>query len=153
MSRAPFQILVLPFRRLADGELEYAIFKREPKTGGYWQGIAGGGEDDEKSLEAAKRESFEEAGISVGSKFVKLDSFSTVPVEGVCGFKWGKEVLVLPQHCYGVEVKEKEINLSDEHTEYCWLDFKTAYYMLNWDSNKTALWELDYRLRNGLISN
>ena len=147
MTRAPFQVLVLPYRITGDGTILYAIFKRRPDDGDYWQGIAGGGEDDETPLEAARREAGEEAGIRPDSEFFKLDSFSTVPVVGVCGFKWGQDVLVLPQHFYAVKVDHEKLRLSGEHAEYGWLDYESAYKLLHWQSNKNALWELDYRLR------
>ena len=40
MARAPFQILVFPYRRRGD-KFEFALFRRADD--GYWQGIAGGG--------------------------------------------------------------------------------------------------------------
>ena len=61
MARAPFQVLVFPYRYTPEEEIEYAVFFRiSPRYGGVWQAIAGGGEDDETPLEAAKREAFEE---------------------------------------------------------------------------------------------
>ena len=63
MSRAPFQVLVLPYRITLGNEVLYALFKRESSSGGYWQGIAGGGENSESPLETAKRETLEEASI------------------------------------------------------------------------------------------
>ena len=38
------------------------------------------------------------------------------------------------------------LELSQEHTEYEWVDYKTALKRLRYDSNKTALWELNERL-------
>ena len=87
MSRAPFQILVLPYRITPNHEVLYALFKREPSSGGYWQGIAGGGKNSESPLEAAKRETFEEAGIDRSNKYIRLDSYAMIPVVNVCGFK------------------------------------------------------------------
>ena len=83
MSRAPFQVLVLPYRIAADGTIRYALLKREPTTGGYWQPVAGGGEDNETPEQAARRETFEEAGIPVDSEFIQLDSCSMIPVVDV----------------------------------------------------------------------
>ena len=40
-----------------------------------------------------------------------------------------------------------EVTLSEEHREYVWLTYKQARDLLYWDSNKTALYELDCRLR------
>jgi dATP pyrophosphohydrolase len=145
MTRAPFQVLVLPYRITADGSIRYALLKREPSTGGYWQGIAGGGEDNETPMEAARRETFEEAGIPSGAEFFRLDSVAMIPVE-CWGFRWGDDVLVIPNHCFGVRVHDEKLTLSDEHTEYQWVSYEDARSMLHWEDNQTALWELNHRL-------
>jgi len=145
MERAPFQILVFPFFKSKGDRIEYAIFKRVDRD--YYQAIAGGGIADETPLEAAKRETREESGISPESEFTQLDSRNTIPVVGVTGeFSWGEEVYVVPEYCYGVEVREKELKLSREHIEYKWVGYEDARKMLKWDSNKNALWELNQRL-------
>lgn len=59
MSRAPFQILVF-LRRVINDEIEYLLLRRADS--GVWQGIAGGGEDDEGPEDAATRETLEETG-------------------------------------------------------------------------------------------
>lgn len=51
MSRASYQVLVIPYHLGASGRLEFAIFRRADS--GYWQGIAGGGEEGETPLETA----------------------------------------------------------------------------------------------------
>lgn len=51
MKRAPYQILVLPFRTLKGGNTSYAISRRADC--GAWQGLAGGGESNESPLESA----------------------------------------------------------------------------------------------------
>ncbi len=146
MKRAPYQILVMPFRKLkGGGDPLYAIFRRADCR--LWQGIAGGGQSNESPLESARREAFEEGGIPPNSSYFALDSLSTIPVVNICGFKWGPNVLVIPEHSFGVEVNSSEITLSTEHTEYRWLPYAAAYRLLEWDSNKNALWELDTRIR------
>jgi len=147
MSRAPFQVLVFPYRVMPNNKVLYAVFRRELSTGAYWQGIAGGGENGESPLEAAKREAFEEAGIKPHSEYIELDSYAMIPVVNVCGFRWGKDVLVIPEYCFGVRVEDVHLQLSSEHTEFKWLDYDMAGKILSWDSNKNALWELDLRLR------
>jgi dATP pyrophosphohydrolase len=145
MSRAPFQVLVLPFRYNQDGQLEYAVFRRRDE--GYWQLIAGGGEDDEKPIDTTRREAFEEAGIAPNSEYIILDSRNTVPVESVTGeFTWGKDVYVIPEYTFGVRPDSEAISLSREHTEYRWVSYEDAMVMLQWDSNKNALWELNARI-------
>jgi len=147
MPRAPFQILVLPYRVLDDNSILYAIFKRADIEHDIWQGIAGGGEDDETPLQAARREAFEEAGIPDDSQYMRLSSTMTLPVEKVAGFLWGDEVLVIPEYCFGVRLDDEQLCLSLEHGEYRWLNYTDAHALFTWDSNKNALWELDYRLR------
>jgi dATP pyrophosphohydrolase len=145
MSRAPFQVLVLPFRYNRDGQLEYAVFRRRDE--GYWQFIAGGGENDEKPIETARREAFEEAGIMPDSEYIVLDSHNTVPVAGVTGeFSWGKDVYVIPEYTFGVKHDSEKIILSGEHTKYRWVSYEDAAVMLQWDSNRNALWELNARI-------
>jgi dATP pyrophosphohydrolase len=143
MARAPFQVLVLPYR-LTPGGIEYAVFRRS--DGDYWQFVAGGGEDEETPLEAARREAFEEAGLPPDSEFLALDTRNTVPVVGICSFQWGPDVLVVPEHCFGVCADNRDLSICREHTEYRWVDYDAAIDLLHWDSNKNALWELGHRL-------
>jgi dATP pyrophosphohydrolase len=146
MARAPFQVLILPYRKLHDLEFEYAIFRRADE--GYWHGIAGGGENDETALEAAKRETLEEAGLPEDSTFLKLDTVFSVPVTIYKeSHIWGEDLYVIPCYCFGVLVERDPIQLSAEHTEYKWASYDDALHLLKYDNNKHALWELDRRLR------
>ena len=146
MARVPFNVLVFPYRKADKVEFEYALLKRS--DAGFWQGISGGGENDETPLEAAKRETYEEAGIPSDSSFVQLDTVEQVPVtEFKDSYLWGEDVYVIPQYCFGVLVEDSGLVLSREHTEYRWLKHEEARRMLKYDGNKTALWELDKRLR------
>ena len=146
MTRAPFQILVYPYRKTSDGQIEYALLKRADE--GYWQGIAGGGEDEEYPLETARRETFEESGILPTSDFLQLDTIDFVPVtEFRDGHLWGDDVYVIPQYCFGVTVQNPQLKISREHTEYRWFSYEDARQVIKFDGNKTALWELDKRLK------
>lgn len=60
MSRAPFQILVF-LRRVINDEIEYLLLRRADS--GVWQGIAGGGEDDEGPEDAATGERWRRQGL------------------------------------------------------------------------------------------
>lgn len=89
-----------------DDSIQYAIFNRSDYA--YWQGIAGGGEDGEIPIESAKREAFEEAGITRECSYIQLDSVSSLPVEDVVGeFLWGEEVYVIKEFSFGVNVPTK----------------------------------------------
>ncbi|MCR6651342.1 MAG: NUDIX pyrophosphatase [Cellvibrionaceae bacterium] len=145
--RGKYQVLVLPYR-VRGGEFEYALFKRSDEK--YWQPIAGGSEDDETPIEAAQRESLEEAGIQLHFNYLYLDSRCTIPVVNVCGFLWGNDCLLVEEHCFGVRCQDIEMTLSDEHQGFEWFSYDTAMTCLKWDSNRNALWELNYRLKNNI---
>ena len=148
MPRLPFQILVFPYRvSTTKGRIEYALFKRKDLN--FWQGIAGGGEENETPLQAAKREVLEESGIPMESDFIKLDTVTSIPITG---FKdkhlWKENPYVILEYSFGVNAAKNKIKLSKEHVEYKWLHYFKAIKYLKWDSNKTALWELNCRLMN-----
>lgn len=88
--------------------IQYAIFNRSDY--GYWQGIAGGGEDGEIPIESAKREAFEEARITRECPYIQLDSVSSLSVEDVVGgFLWGEEVYVIKEFSLELKSLQKHI--------------------------------------------
>ena len=146
MTRAPFNVMVIPYRNTKEGQFEHALLKRT--DAGFWQGISGGGEDNEIPLEAAKRETYEETGIAMDSDIIQLDTMHSIPVTVFAvGDLWGKDVYVIPQYGFGVSANNQQIVLSHEHTEYKWLKYEQAYDLVEYDGNKTVLWELDRKLR------
>ncbi len=151
MGRAAFQVLVIPFKKVND-EFLYCVFRRSDNSE-CWQWIAGGGENNETPEQAAIRESFEEAAIVGQTEFYKLDSMTMVPAHYFELDEYNKGTLyVIPEYSFGVYANF-QIIISDEHIEYEWVDYKTAMQKLKWDSNKTALWELNQRLLKKQISN
>lgn len=145
MSRAPFQVLVFPYRFDADGTPLFALFQRSDLA--LWQGIAGGGEGSETPEEAARREAEQEAGISPERPLMKLDSMASIPVEHFRDrHLWGSDLYVIPEYSFGVAVDGPVLTLSDEHIDCRWVSYETACGLLHWDSNRVALWELNSRL-------
>lgn len=145
IMRAPFQILVIPFRHTAVGP-EYAVLKRN--DAGWWQFVAGGGENDESPRQAAERETEEEIGIVAHGSLVELDSMATVPTNCFAAAdSWGQAVYVIPEHCFAVDVSNGAPALSGEHTQLRWVPYDEASSLLKWDSNRNALWELNERLK------
>jgi len=145
VPRAPFQVLVLPYRHEASS-LEVAVFHRADAN--VWQFISGGGDMGETIEEAARREANEEGGIPPTANYQRLDTTTTIPA---CCFAawptWDPDLLVVPEHAFGVEVES--IALSSEHRAHEWLGYDDAMRRLLFDSNKTALWELHERLSPG----
>jgi dihydroneopterin triphosphate diphosphatase len=116
MCREAFQVLVIAYRIEANGQPRYLIFKRSDLD--VWQWIAGGGEDDEKPEQTARREAREEAGIPEDSPLIQLDSVASIPaIHFADHHLWETDVYVIPEYSFGLEVKNEEVRLSGEHSE------------------------------------
>jgi len=142
--RAPYQVLIFPFIE-EGGKYYYAIFKRKDLN--IWQGIAGGGEGNENPIEAMKREMYEEASIDGDSRYIRLSSITTIPAINIGGLRWG-EIIMIPEFAFGVEMQSRKLQIGSEHTKCLWVNCENAINKLKYDSNKSAIWELDYRLKN-----
>lgn len=142
MARARYQVLVIPYC-IQDDQVQFCLFRRSDM--GIWQFIAGGGEEEDLSIIAsAKREAFEEAGISKSCDFFKLNTCCSIPTNCFKNAEtiWGKACFVIPEYAFAVRVESTVLQLSHEHTEYNWLNYAEAHTRLQYDSNKTALWEV-----------
>lgn len=151
MSRARMQVLIIPFTQEGDAA-KYCILRRSDML--FWQFIAGGGEAGETPLEAAKRETWEETGIKENTFFYPLESTCSIPTENFSTKsrkEWGVDCLVIPEYSFAARVKTTDIVLSAEHSEYRWVDYIPAIQLLKFDSNKTALWELDQKIKQKRI--
>jgi len=151
MARLPYQVLVILYFK-EERNIRYCIFERiSPKS--QIQFIAGGGEDNELPIEAAKREAFEEAGIN-NAKFHPLTSTAYIPTnifsESQRGV-WGSDIFVIPEYSFGAEVNSTIIKISNEHIGFEWISYDEALQQLKWDSNKTALYELNCKLNANII--
>jgi len=144
MARAPYQVLVLPYRRSSSG-LQVAVLHRTDHDA--WQFVSGGGELGETLDATARREGREEAGIPADAGYLALDALAMIPA---CWFaawsSWPDGLLVVPEHAFAVDVGARDIVLSGEHDEVRWLHHDDAIALLRFDSNRVALWELHERL-------
>lgn len=151
MARMKYQVLVIPYCIRGD-KIQFCLFRRRDMN--IWQFIAGGGEDEDFSIIAsAKREAFEEAGISTMCDYFKLDTCCSIPVNCFKNAEtmWGKECFVIPEYAFAVEVRNRSLRLSHEHIEYDWVTYENAWTMLQYDSNRTAMWELNRRIELGML--
>ena len=148
--RAPYQTLTILYKK-NNNKILYCIFYRNSHP--IWQFISGGGEDNETPLETVIREIKEETSLIVDNRIIKqLDSRTTIPVLNVTGkYTWGPNVYVIPEYIFAIEINNCDIRLSKEHKEYKWVEYDEAIKKLRYDSNKTALWELNERLNKNDI--
>ena len=152
MARAKYQVLVIPYK-IVMNEILYCVFKRSDMDN-CWQFIAGGGEDEDKTpIVSAQREAFEEAGISSDMQFTELETKCSIATECFKNARtiWGEECLVIPEHCFAVKLQSDNISISHEHGCFEWVDYSTAKQRLKYDSNRVALWELDNKIKLGII--
>jgi len=143
MARAPFNVLVLPYREGAAAR-EFAVFHRADCE--MWQFIAGGGEGAEEPPVTARREAFEEAGIDGDREWLALDARASIPRTAYPDAPWADSIFVIPEICFAVHVPDAEVRLSSEHDRVEWLGYEAAREQLTWDSNRVALWELQQRI-------
>ena len=147
MTRAPFQVVVLPYRRAAP-QPEFAVFRR--RDAGYWQFIAGGGEGLESPLEAAHREAHEEAGLPLDHALLQLRAIASVPVSAFRAVSdWPADLYVVPVHHFAADCTGRDLNISEEHTDFRWAAEAGVVSLLQWQSEAVALGELAARLRDG----
>ena len=62
-----------------------------------------------------------------------------------------RDLFVVPEYSFAVDVSGQELDLSHEHDKVRWLSFKEATRLLTWESNRIALWELNERLNTDQI--
>ena len=141
--RAPFQVLAIPYRKRQ--EYQFCVFHRADID--RYQFVAGGGENEEQPVDAAIREIKEETNVSAAS-VIPLTAMAYIPANVIseCHRKfWSADTYVIPEYSFGFEC-DSDIGLSDEHISCEWLNYEDAVSKLSWDSNKTALYELNCRL-------
>ena len=144
--REPHQILSIPYR-IVDNKPFFCIFRRADSS--YWQFIAGGGENGETPIEAAKRETIEEMGVEP-KNIKQLTCIAYVPAEVVAESRrqhWNENTYVIPEYSFAFEC-DSDPTLSLEHIEYKWLTYDEARKLLKWDSNKVAMYEIKTLLEN-----
>ncbi|MDR1410403.1 MAG: NUDIX pyrophosphatase [Oscillospiraceae bacterium] len=146
MGRLPYQVLAVLY--LQDkSNIRYCVFGRNnPK--GQFQFIAGGGEGNETPIQAVVREVFEESGAD-NAEFQPLTSLCYIPTNifpKEHREAWGENIFVIPEYSFGVAIKSDHIQLSEEHIGFRWATYDEALSLLKWDSNKTALYELNSKL-------
>jgi dATP pyrophosphohydrolase len=113
----------------------------ERSDNGQWQWVAGGGEADETPVLAAQRELYEELGATTPVQ--ALTTVSPVPVTSITGeLTWGADHLIVMEHAFCTDVGSHTYELSEEHRSARWVDYSEACAVLQFDSNRTAAWEV-----------
>lgn len=118
--------------RESESGIEFLLLKRsegQPYPG-LWQMVTGKIKSHEKAYQTALREIKEETGLVPVQLWVAptVNSFYEPKDEYIC---------LLP--VFAALVKSVEVKLSDEHTEYQWVDKITAQKLLAWEGQRKAV--------------
>ena len=144
--RIPKQVLIIPYRTNKNNKIEFCLFERKDLK--VWQWISGGAEDFDKDiLESAKRELWEETHIKDNVHINQLELITKIPVTNIVkDFIWGRDIFYAEEYAFSVNINNQKITLSEEHIDYKWVSYEEAMKLLKYDSNKSALWELNEKL-------
>ena len=118
--------------REAENGIEFLLLKRAGNQvyPGLWQMVTGKIKAKEKAYQTALREIKEETGLIPLQLWVAptVNSFYEPKKEYIC---------LLP--VFAARVENNEIKLSDEHTEYKWVDKAKAQKLLAWEGQRKAV--------------
>ena len=117
---------------ITDQGIKFLLLKRAEDEifAGVWQMVTGSVEDGEKGYETALREIKEETGLSCSEMYIvpHMNSFYSPTKDHVC---------MVP--VFVAVVQSEEIKLSDEHSEYKWVDRDTAKKFLAWQGQRKSV--------------
>lgn len=150
-KRKPQQVLIIPFHK-NQSNIEYFILKRSDTS--IYQWVSGGVEGDELLTHTAKRELEEELDIKLLDNLMMLETCTSIPANNFREYKreWDVDILLVKEYSFAIEIGCKEgISLPEEYINGLWASYNEALRLLKWDSNKTALWELNEKLMNSKL--
>ena len=118
--------------RKVENKIYFLLLKRANKKiyGHLWQGVAGKIETGESAWQAALRELNEETGLKPIRMFIA--DYVSKFYEQI-----GDRINLVP--VFGIEVDSEEVRLSDEHTEFRWMDVDEAEESLVWNGQKKGV--------------
>ncbi len=114
------------------GEIEFLLIKRAEKEiyPNIWQMVTGKIEEGETAYQAALREIKEETGLEVKEMW-------TVP--NVNSFYSPNDDSIIFIPVFLALVNKKEVKLSEEHSDFKWVDSEKAIELLPWPGQKNSV--------------
>ncbi len=141
--RRPEKIIIYLYRRTQTGEIEFLLLQRasESRSGTIWQTVVGGAKWGEQLIEAARREVYEETGLTrlqgitaIGYAFTF--DFDTFPDHS----SYAPDVKEISNTVFAAEVASaRPVVLSAEHIDYGWFLYQEALDKIHWPEEREAL--------------
>jgi len=120
------------FRKI-NGEIEFLLLKRADNEtySKVWQMVTGATEDNEKAFEAALREIDEETGLKPFKFWIvpNVNSF----------YSYQKDCISLVPVFVAQVNNDEDVVLSEEHSEYKWVQKEEAIELLAWPGQKRSV--------------
>lgn len=126
---------------------EYLLLKRSESNRiypGIWQMITGGIEPGETTKEAVIRELMEETGITNVKLYVvpRVNTFYLSAIDKVC---------LCP--VFLAITENKDVKISDEHSEYKWVKTEEAKELIHWQNQIESLDVIERFMKNEVLFN
>lgn len=149
--RRPDKILVYLYRRIRPAEeahASYLLLRRHPDrthAGDIWQTVVGSVRWGEERIQAARREVFEETGLTMLRGITAIGYAFSFPIRLPKDQKswYAPGQTTIDNTVFAAEVVgRREVSLSPEHVAYGWFSFREALDRLHWEEEKEALLRL-----------
>jgi 8-oxo-dGTP pyrophosphatase MutT (NUDIX family) len=142
--RRPEKVLIYLYRRTANRGVEYLLLRREPSgnAGSIWQTVVGSVRWNEELVEAARREIFEETGLTRLKGIMAFGYVFSFPFRLPPGHQsdYAPDVTAIRNTVFAAEVaSSRPVHLSEEHVGYAWFSYQEALDRVHWSEEKEAL--------------
>ena len=114
---------------------------RRKKPDYFWQSVAGSLEWDETPEQAAKREVYEEVGLSDTNLMVNWHSHNEFLIYPMWRHRYAPGIISNKEHLFSLKLEAPCSVVLDprEHSEYCWLSLSQAMKQISSHTNRDAV--------------
>lgn len=119
--------------RIVDKKVQFLILRRSNDFSYplVWQMVTGKNETNEKAIDTVVREVREETGL-------KIEKMWVVPNTNFYFDHKKDEINLIPVFAVQVD-RNEQVNISEEHSTYKWVDYKIAKKMYAWPGQKKSI--------------
>ena len=137
--KIPISILVVVHTQTGE-----VLMLRRQNPSDFWQSITGSLKSGESTIEAARRELYEETGIEADEQLIDCQQENRFPIIPPWRDRYAPEVTHNTEHVFTFQIPEPiTITMNPaEHREYRWLPLREAAALAGSYTNRDAILEL-----------